>query len=186
MITASHPLLLSKGCRRNARLDAHICPAGSRITMFRVQDHSGARERLGPTVVTRDDGARYGVPSDPDWAGAPQSQGTLLLGRRYTVKAGRATPNNLEFVVSNAAKGWVQLAVAWPYRSVFVYDGWGEWARNLRPADSQSELAQGGRYWLHDGKLHVRFTNDGTWRWLRIKACAKRGCSEGLGTRGQY
>jgi hypothetical protein len=66
-----------------------------------------------------------------------------------------------------------------------VYEGWGEWARTLQPAASQSELAQGGRYWLdpETGRLHVRFANDGDWAWLRIKTCTQRYCGEGLGSR---
>ena len=185
-ITASHPLLLGPGCRRSAALDAHLCPKGARITMVRVQDHTGARQKIGPASLTRDDGARYAVPADHSWSSQPMSQGTVLMNRRYTMQLGRPTPANLEWVVSNAETGWVQLAVKWPHANAFVYDGWGEWARNLKPAASQSELAQGARYWLDPATklLHVRFSNDGAWRWLRIKACAQRHCGEGLGTRG--
>ena len=185
-ITASHPLLLGPGCRRAAALDAHLCPAGARITMVRVQDHTGSRRKIGPVSITRDDGATAPIPADHSWSAQPMGQGTVLLGRRYTVQLGRATPDNLEWVVANAASGWVQLAVRWPHDAAHVYAGWGEWAKNLEPAASQAELALGGRYWVDPATklLHVRFHNDGAWRWLRIKACAQRHCGEGLGTRG--
>jgi hypothetical protein len=67
---------------------------------------------------------------------------------------------------------------------VHVYDGWGEWARRLTPVTTRAGLAQGGRYWRNGGKVHVRFSNDGEWRWLRQKICAQQFCGEGLGTRG--
>jgi cell migration-inducing and hyaluronan-binding protein len=184
-ITASHPLLLDGGCQARASIGAHLCDPGRGITMMRVQDQTGNNAPLGPTVVRRADGAQAQIASDPGWADNPQSQGTLLMDRRYRVDLGRATPGDLEWVVSGASRGWVQLAVDWPHASAFAYEGWGEWANTLQPAGGEAGLADGDRYWLDSatGRLHVRFTNDGHLRWQRIKVCATRYCGEGLGSR---
>ena len=182
-ITSSHPLLLTGSCRRSDALDAHLCPADTGVSMLQLSDHTGSRDKLGPAVATRDDGADYRLLSDPDWSYRPMTKGTVLLNRRHTVRLGRRTPANLEVVAANAARGWVQVAVPWPHDNLYVYDGWGEWARTLRPASGQAELAADGGYLRQDGLVHIRFRNDGQWRWLRTKLCAQRYCGEGLGTR---
>ena len=184
-ITASHPLLLDGSCRVRDAIGAHVCDPGSRITMLRVQDQSGSSATLGPTVVYRADGARAQIASDPGWAYRPQSQGTLRMDRRYRVEPGRATPQDLEWVVSGRSRGWVQLAVDWPHASAFAYEGWGEWADTLEAAGGEAGLADGDHFWLDEAtnRLHIRFTNDGHLRWQRIKVCAQRYCNEGLGSR---
>lgn len=55
-------------------------------------------------------------------------------------------------------------------------------ARTLLPAVSQAELTD-GRYWLDPdtSRLHVRFRNDGQWRWMRIKACTQQYRGEAWG-----
>lgn len=186
-LVASHPLLVDRDCRRNATLDLNVCPAGRRISMVRVQDQTGSTSKLGPVTIRRSDGARARIPADPDWADNPQAQGTVLMGRRYTVKLGRQTPRNLEWVTSNAQRGSVQLGVSWPHDSVHVYRGWGEWALTLRRANSRSQLADGDRYWVDgSGRVHVRFNSDGDWTWDRIKVCSRRYCGEGLGTQNIF
>ena len=187
-VAASHPLIVDGDCNRRSSPRVHVCPAGRRITMVRVQDQTGSSRNLGPTVVVRRDGAKAGIPSDPDWADRPQSQGTLLLDRRYRFRFGRTTPSNLEWVVAGNQTGWVQLAAPWPHGTPHVYSGWGEWARTLRPASSQAGLAQGDRYWFDRStkRLHVRFESTTEWQWQRIKVCAQRYCGEGLGTRDYF
>jgi cell migration-inducing and hyaluronan-binding protein len=183
-VVTGHPLMRVRGCTANARVKGYVCPAGGRYTYVMAQDQSGASAALGPTRVVRDDGVSYAASSDPGHAWRPQSETTVPLGRRYRFEFGRQTPTNLEWVVANSETGWVQLATAWPHSSVHVYEGWGPWARTLRPASSQAELAEGGRYWLDPStqRLHVRFRNGGTWSWQRMKVCTARYCGEGLGT----
>ncbi|HVM18431.1 MAG TPA: G8 domain-containing protein [Egibacteraceae bacterium] len=184
-IVASNPLLLDGSCRRVRTLGAHRCPSGRRIAMVRVQDQSGSREKLGPTVVVRGDGARTHALSDPSWSDRPQSQATVLLGRRYHLRLGRKTPANFELVMANDQKGAIDLGVGWSHDALHVYEGWGEWARTLRKASSAKELSEGGRYWVDPStrRVFVHFAGDGSWRWQRIKVCAQRYCGEGLGTR---
>ncbi len=78
----------------------------------------------------------------------------------------------------------MQLGVEWPHDTVHVYRGWGEWARTLRSAASEAELAAGGRYCIDGaGRVHVRFASNGYPVWDRIKVCAQQYCGEALGTR---
>lgn len=187
-VVSGHPLLRVHGCTASARMNGYVCPAGGRYTYVMAQDQTGSNTPLGPTRVVRDDGVSYAATSDPGHADDPQSETTVPLNRHYRFELGRSTPSDLEWVVANSDTGWIQLAVDWPHASVHVYDGWGEWARTLRPASSAAELADGGRYWLDPGtnRLHVRFRNDGEWRWLRMKVCAQQYCGEGLGSRNIF
>jgi hypothetical protein len=186
-LAARHPLLVDGKCRRNSKLNVAVCPAGRKISMVRVQDQTGNSRNLGPVSFVRGDGARARVLSDPDWAHHPQAQGTVLMGRRYTAKLGRKTPRDFEWVTSNAQKGWVELAVAWPHDSVHVYSGWGEWAQTLRRAKTRAGLRDGDHWWRDGaGRVHVRFNSDGRPTWDRIKVCAPRYCGEGMGSKDNF
>ena len=182
-VVSANPLMRAEGCTADARMDGYVCPPGGAYTYVMARDDTGATAELGPTSIVRDDGVAYAASSES--GGEPQSETTVPLNRRYRFDLGRTTPNELEWVVANSDTGWVQLSTAWPHASVFVYEGWGEWARTLEQAASQSELSQGGRYWLDPatGRVHVRFANDGDWSWQRIKVCVQRYCGEGLGSR---
>lgn len=186
-VISRHPLLRNAKCVANARVLGYVCPPGGAFTYVRAQDQTGNGADLGPTDVVRGDGVRYRAMSDPGHASRPQSETTVPLGRTYRYELGRTTPRNLEWVVANDEAGWVQLAVRWPHAVAYVYEGWGEWARTLRPATSAAGLAA-GRYWLDPStkRLFVRFTNDGEWEWLRMKLCATQYCGDRTGSQDRF
>ena len=186
-LISGHPLLRTSACVANATVRGYVCPPGGAFTYVRAQDQTGNGTDLGPTDVVRGDGVRYRAMSDPGHASRPQSETTVPLGRSYRFELGRTTPRDLEWVVANQERGWVQVAVDWPYAAAHVYDGWGEWARTVRPAGSRAGLAE-GRYWLDPATdlLHLRFANDGDWSWLRMKVCADQYCDEGLGSQDRF
>ena len=183
-IVSANPLLRHDECVRAAAVDGYLCPPGGEVAYVLLQDESGNNAPLGPTTVNRDDGLSALATSDPGFANGPQSETSVALGHRYRFDLGRQTPSELEWVVAGEQTGWVQLAVPWPHDSLYVYEGWGEWADTLDAASSQSGL-DGGHYWLDPdtNRVHVRFSNSGSWTWQRIKVCTQRYCGEGLGTR---
>lgn len=184
-VVSANPLMRRGGCVRNDRVRGYVCPEGGRYTYVRVQDQTGNSADLGPTQIVRDDGVRYTASSDDS---TPESATTVPLGRQYRFDLGRSTPADLEWVVANDEIGWVQLTVDWPHDNLYVYEGWGEWARTLRRADTAAEMGAGERYYLDTatGRVHVRMRNDGDWNWLRMKVCAQEYCGEGLGSRDRF
>lgn len=186
-VVSKNPLMRERGCVANARVLGYVCPPGGKFTYVRVQDQTGNGTDLGPTDVIRGDGVRYAASSDPGHASRPQSETTVPLGRRYHFALGRRTPANLEWVVANDEDGWVELSAAWPHASLHVYEGWGEWARTLRPATTEADLST-DRYWFDaaTNRVHVRIRNNGDWNWRRLKVCAQQYCGEGLGSQDRF
>ncbi|MGH3442971.1 MAG: hypothetical protein ACRDUY_13205 [Nitriliruptorales bacterium] len=183
-VVADNPLLVAGACEPAATYVGHLCPAGLRTTMLRLEDHSGGTEKLGPTTVVRADGARHLALSDPDWARRPLSQTAGAMDTSYRFAPSR-TPTDLEVVAASDQPGWVEVGIPWPHATVHVHDGWGEWARVVQPAASRSGLSAGGRHFLDRGAgiLWLRFSKEPGWQWQRQKVCVEFGCGEGLSAR---
>lgn len=172
-IVGNYPLIKVPSCRNNTDIQGSVCPTGMKVGNFRLYDRTGSKKAMG-AKVRRDDGVTAaGLPMKEMGVGVTASG---VFNHRYLFKPDRAVPKRVEWAVTAARAGWVELAMPWKHGRPYVYNALGKWATPLKPASNRSEFREGGTYWQHDGLVEIRIETDGKKRGYNQWVCAEEGC----------
>ena len=180
-VVSDYPLLETRGCTENYAIGGYVCPSGLDVAALRMHDRTGSRTPFDNAMIVRDDGVSAEALTAPDMG--VSANATVLMNHSFRFRPGRETPRRVEWTVTTADAGWVEMAMPWPYDQAYVYEGYAhQWAQPLEPAANRAEFREGGRYWRHDGLIEVRFrTTEGQkWHWQSV--CAERNCGAGVGS----
>jgi hypothetical protein len=176
-VTANNPLLVTDNCTFRAAWNSYVC--NERYASLILMNDDAARQAIGPVTLRRNNGASHVMLGMPSYGNNTYFRSSIVLREAHHYELSGSS-SWLKLRLDNVKSG-DSTVVSLPFSggTVYIYrDYWIDSRNLLTPAGSMAELtaSTGNKYYLSDGRLHLKLQSQSERDWAVVDVCQREGC----------